>query len=262
MPSVGAMEAMTRIGFAARGIMYVLIGYLALRSGRAKDEGAALQFLNGGSGKLLLAAMAFGFLGYGIWRLSEALVDTEGHGSDAKGVAVRTGGAASGIIHLALSFTAAKLAWGERGGGAGEGAQVGAESALDLPGGQIVLGLVAAALIVTGLYQLVKAVRAGFLRHLDGQAARQTWIVWMGRLGYAARALIFLITGWFFWRAASEDDASEAGGLQEALASLPDMLEFATAAGLLLFGLFSLVEARFRRINDPHVLDRLKAAAR
>lgn len=262
MPSIGGMEAMTRIGFAARGIMYVLIGYLALRSGRAKDEEAALQFMNGGSGKLLLAAMAFGFLGYGIWRLSEALVDTEGHGSDTKGVAVRAGGAASGIIHLALSFTAAKLAWGERGGGGEEGAQAGAASALDLPGGQIVLGLVAAALIVTGLYQLVKAVRGGFLRHLDARAARQAWIVWMGRLGYAARALIFLITGWFFWRAASEDDASEAGGLQEALASLPDTLEFATAAGLLLFGLFSLVEARFRRINDPHVLDRLKAAAR
>jgi hypothetical protein len=122
------------------------------------------------------------------------------------------------------------------------------------------MALVAAALLATGLYQLVKAVRAGFLRHLDGRAARRPWIVWMGRLGYAARGVIFAMIGWFCWKSASNDDASEAGGLREALASMPDTLQLATAAGLLLFGLFSLVEARFRRINDPHVLRRLQAA--
>ena len=260
MPSVGAMEAMTRIGFAARGIMYVLIGYLALKSGRAKNEEAALHFLNDGSWKWLLAAMALGFLGYGIWRLSEAIVDTEGHGSSAKGRAVRAGGAVSGLVHLGLAFTAVKLAWGKDGHGSSEGARESAASTLSLPGGELIMALAAAALITTGLYQLVKAIRAGFLRHLDGRAARQPWIVWMGRLGYAARGVIFLIIGWFCWKSASSDDASEAGGLREALASLPDMLQLAAAVGLLLFGLFSLVEARFRRINDPRVLERLKAA--
>ena len=122
------------------------------------------------------------------------------------------------------------------------------------------MALVAAALVATGVYQLVKALRAGFLRHLDARAARRPWIVWMGRLGYAARGVIFAMIGWFCWKSASNDDPSEAGGLREALASMPDTLQIATAAGLLLFGLFSLIEARFRRINDPQVLERLKAA--
>ena len=97
MVSVGGMEAMTRFGFAARGIMYFLIGFLAIRSGRTEDGAGAMQFLQGGAGKFVLIAMAIGFLGYGIWRRSEAAVDTENNGHDARGMAVRGGGAVIGV---------------------------------------------------------------------------------------------------------------------------------------------------------------------
>jgi hypothetical protein len=168
----------------------------------------------------------------------------------------------SGVIHLGLSFTAAGLAFSQGSGGeGGDGAQQGAASALSFPGGGVALTLAAIALILTGFYQLVKAARGDFLRHLDQQAASQAWVIWAGRAGYAARGIVFLIMGWFLWQAARSSDASEAADMGAALDTLPSTLQMAVAAGLLLFGIFSIVEAIYRRINDPQVIERLRAAA-
>jgi hypothetical protein len=257
MFSVNAVTTLTRVGFASRGIMYLIIGYLALRTGRTEDGAGALAALSSGSGQILLYLMALGFWAYGFWRLSEAAVDSEGHGSDAKGKAVRAGGAVSGFIHFGLGLLALKLAQGS-GGGGGDSTQTGAATALDLPFGGVALMLVAAAVLLTGGFQLIKAVKGDFLKHLDPQAARQDWVKWLGRAGYAARGVVFIAIAWFLFQAAAQEDASEAGGMAAALDAFPEALGTAVAAGLLLFGLFSFVEARFRRINDPRVLERLK----
>ena len=268
MLSLPSLEMFTRVGFAARGLMYVVIGYLALRFGQAESGEGALATLAEGSGKLLLGIMALGFAAYGVWRLSEALVDTEGHGTDAKGKAARIGGALSGVVHLGLAIVAANLAFG-RGGGQGSGggggqsgAEQGAATALALPGGSLLLLVAGAALIGVGLWQLVRAAKADFLRHLDGRVAGEAWVKWLGRGGYAARGLVFAIIGWSLLQAGLSDSAARAGGMEQALASLSGTLLSAVALGLLLFGLFSLVEARYRRINDPKVAARLKGAVR
>ena len=264
MLSVPTLETFTRIGFAARGVMYFVIGYLALRSGRTEDGAGAIEMLSGdGPWAVLIWAMAAGFVAYGLWRLSEALIDTEGHGSDAAGIAARLGGAVSGIVHLGLAFYAASLAsgGGSGGGGGGSGTQSGARTALDLPGGELILYAAAAALLATGAVQLVKAAKLQFLRTLDPAAARMDWVRWIGRAGYAARGLVFLTMAWFFWKAASSSSAGKAGGMSEALDAFSPELRLLVAAGLLLFGLFSLVEARYRRINDPRVVERLKGVA-
>ena len=255
-----SFEILTRAGFAARGIMYFTIGFLALRSGRAEDGAGALELLQEDVGRTLLAAMAVGFLGYGLWRLSEAAIDTEGHGTNAKGLAVRAGGAVSGALHLGLCWIAATLALGAAGGG-GDSADQGAATALGIPGGGALLAAAAAALAAVGLYQIVRAVKGGFLRHLDPRVASQSWVLWLGRGGYGARGIVFLVMGWFLWQAASETRASAAAGIGEALASLPETLRMGVAAGFLLFGLFSLVEARHRRINDTRIVERMKHTA-
>ena len=260
MSATPRLQALTRVGFAARGVMYGLIGYLALKSGRTEDGAGALRFLSEGSGRLVLAAMAAGFLGYGLWRITEAALDSEGHGSGAKGAAVRGGGAASGAVHFLLAFVAARLALGG-GSGGGNSARQGAQTALDLPGGTLLIGLAGAALLLVGGWQLARAVRGDFLKHLDRRAAAQNWVSWLGRAGYAARGVVFLLMGWFFARAAFAADASEAGGMGEALSALPPTVRLLVAAGLFLFGLFSLVEARHRRIADSNVAGRLKALA-
>lgn len=260
MIGVGKMEAFTRAGFAARGVMYCVIGFLALWLDRMEDGAGAMKFLQGGAGSVVLAAMAAGFLAYGIWRLTEALIDTENHGDDAKGWAVRAGGAVSGLIHVGLSFAAAAFAT-SKGGGSGDGAREGAATALSFPGGELALGVAAAGLAATGAYQLLKAWNAGFLKRLDREASSRPWVMWLGRAGYAARGIVFMTMAWFFWQAARESSAGEAGGMGAAMEALPNALQILVAAGLLLFGLFSFVEARYRRINDPHVIERLKRAA-
>lgn len=262
MLSVPSLETLTRVGFAARGVMYFLIGYLSLRFGREEDGPGAISQIAEGNGKLVVGAMAVGFLGYGIWRLSEALMDTEGNGSDAKGAAVRAGGAVSGITHVGLAFLAARLATGNANPHTGSGAEQGAATALAVPGGALLLVLAGAALVLTGLWQVRKAIRADFLRHLDGRAAGRPWVKWLGRSGYAARGLVFLVVGWFLAKAGLTANASEAGGFGAAIAALPGELHVAVPLGFLLFGLFSLVESRYRRIRDSDVLQRLISAAR
>lgn len=259
MLSSNGMETLTRVGFAARGLMYFTIGFLALRSGRTEDSAGALEQLNSGIGRPLLILMALGFIAYAIWRLSEAVIDSEGHGNDGKGLAVRIGGGISGVVHAGLALVALRLGLGQSSQGGGNGEQQGAATALSLPGGELLLGLVAAALIGVGLFQLVKAARADFLKHLAPEAARQDWVKWMGRAGYAARGIVFLVIGYFAFRAASAGQASQAGGVDAALSALPGALFVAVAIGFILFGCFSLVEARYRRITDPKVLDRMKA---
>ena len=260
MFTVGRFEAMARLGFAARGIMYLLIGYLALRLGRAEDGAGSLEYFESLGGRLLLAAMALGFAGYGLWRLAEAAIDSEGHGDEAKGRLVRAGGAMSGLIHLGLAWVAARLALWDEDGGGGDAIERSAEAALDWPGGALLLAAGAAVLLVTGGFQIVRAAKLGFLRHLDGRVAHRPWVAWLGRAGYLARGIVFLMMAWFLWRAVQSSDADAAGGMGKALVALPADLQWPVAAGLGLFGLFSLVEARYRRINDPHLVRRLKGA--
>lgn len=259
MTGIGKFVALTRIGFAARGLIYILIGYLALRSGRTEGSAGTLEYLNDGAGKWLLAVVAAGLLAYGAWRLTDAWFDTQGRGSDAKGIAIRLGGAASGIVHAGLALFAARLVAGFGSSGEdGESARQGAATALALPGGETLLLAAAGLLFTVGAYQLVKAVRQKYLRHLDPRVSRRAWVKWAGSLGHGARGIVFLIVAWSFFRAGTEAQASQARGMGEALAGLPDAAQAAIAAGLLLFGVFSLVEGRYRAITDPHVIERLK----
>jgi hypothetical protein len=253
----GKFELLTRTGFAARGILYGLIGWLALKSGRTEDGGGVLAWLDSGGGRLLLAVMGIGFLFYAAWRLGEAWLDTSGHGSDAKGLAVRSGGAVSGLVHLGFGVTALLHAIGDdKGGSGGDSAQQGAETALGLPGGWLMLILVAAALAATGLFQIARAWKAGFMHSLAPPPAARQAVCWLGRAGYLARGIVFLVMALLLFRAGMEERSSEAGGIGQALDSLPSSLQMAVAAGFLLFGLFSLAEARYRRI-DSRIGDRL-----
>jgi hypothetical protein len=245
---VKAFGAATRLGFAARGLIYAIIGYLALRSGRTENASGALDYLASGAGRPIVAAMAAGFLSYGIWRLLEAWIDSEDRGADAKGLSVRLAGAGSGIVHLGLGGAALLAAIGKGGGGGSDSSETGASAALSIPGGEIVLYLAAAIVLGVGIAQFRKAWTLKFLRHLKPEAARSRWVAWLGRSGFAARGILFLLMGWFLVQAARAHSPGAAGGIDEALGSLPRAAQVAVAAGLVLFGLFSLTEAFYRRI--------------
>lgn len=243
-----AFEAVTRLGFAARGLMYGAIGYLALVSGRTEDAGGILSYLETRAGGIVVAAMAAGFFSYAAWRLLEAWVDSENHGSDTKGYAARLAGAGSGLIHLGLGVAAVLATLHVKSGGGGNRPEDGAAMALSVPGGEWLLYLAAAAAAGVGIQQFRKAWAAKFMRHLRPEAAQRNWILWLGRVGFAARGIVFLIVGWLLMTAAQSHSSGAAGGMADALGSLPRTVQAAVAGGVFLFGLFSLTEAVYRRI--------------
>jgi len=250
LANTGAFEALTRIGFAARGLVYGLIGWVALRSGRNEDPGGIFDSLEGGGGKLLLAVMALGFFFYAVWRLLDAWIDPEGRGDDAKGVGVRIAGAGIALIYLGFAGAAALHVIDSSSGDGGNTGEEGARTALGLPGGSVLLYAVAAAFLWAAVAQFAKAWTLNFMRHLKCSGPTSRWVCWLGRAGYATRGAIFLVTAWLFFGAARHHSAREAGGLADALSSMPAALQTAVACGLILFGLFSLAEARFRKIDS------------
>lgn len=246
------LTTLTRLGFAARGLIYLVISYLILSTGRAEDPQGALEYLSEGGGRILLIVMTLGLFAYGFWRLADAAFDIERHGSDTSGARERLGAGASGVVHLLLAWQAVRLIQGT-GKSGGDGAQDGAQSVLQLPGGATMLIVAGLVLLGVGLYQLVKAAKGSYLKHLEPQIAQQPWAKWSGRLGYAARGLVFLITGFFLASAGLNEQASEAGGMDAALAWLDSPWDMIVAIGLFGFGVFSLIEARYRILHNVPV---------
>jgi len=252
---------LTRVGFAARGLLYLIVGYLALQLGRMEDAGGALDYVSRQAGGLVLGALALGFVAYGIWRVTDAVFDTQGKGGDLKGIAGRLAGALSGLIHLGLAFTAGKLALGGASGAdSSENAESGAAAAMSVPGGDLLLYAAAAILAGVGAAQLAIAATRRFCKHISPEAKDRWWVIAAGVGGHAARGIIFLAAAWLVFNATRHHQAEEAGALGDALTSMPDGLRAAVAAGLCLFGIYSLIEARYRIIPDPHVRNRLADA--
>ena len=235
----------TRVGFVARGILYIVIGVLIIGTGRTEDLTGALEYVGEGSGQILLAVLAMGMVTYGLWRLADAAFGIENFGSDGKAMRKRASSGLIGAIYLYLAYKAARILMD---GSAGAGStQRQADTVLDLPGGALVLGLAALVFAVAGAMQLYHAWDCAFMRKLN---VTEPLIKWLGRFGYAARGVIFLAVGFLIGKAALDGKSDEAGGMEQALDLLSGPLLYAVASGLILFGLFSLIEARYRRIHD------------
>lgn len=251
MNASAQLTTLTRIGFAARGLLYLVIAFLVIGTGRAEDPSGALQYLGQGGGRVLLILMVAGLAAYGLWRLADAAFDIERHGSTGKGALERAGAGVSGLLHLFLAWQGVQLVRGVA--SASDGTREGAQTALQLPGGAAMVALAGVVLLGAGAFQLVKAVKGSFLKYLEPRVASRPWVQWSGRAGYAARGFVFLISAVFLLKAGLEEQASEAGGTAQALAWLSSPFDVLVALGLFGFGLFSMVEARFRVLHDVPV---------
>ena len=246
------LVTLTRAGFATRALLYIVIAVFVIVTGRAEDPAGALHYLGQGGGRVLLLLMAAGLFGYGLWRVSDAIFNIEGHNADKSGFAARLGAGASGVIHMLLAWQAIKFSEGA-GDASSSSPQENADSVLAIPGGGAMLTVVGLILLGVGILQIVKAIKGGYLKNLEPQIANKPWTKWSGRLGYTSRGIIFIITSYFFVVAGWSEQASEAGGMAEALRWLTNPWDMIVAAGLFAFGMFSLIEARYRIIHQVPV---------
>ncbi len=255
------IEPLGRLGFAAQGVVYAIVGVLAVQAaigagGETTDTRGALQRIQDAPfGKVLLGIVAIGLVGYALWRFVQAFLDTDNKGSDAKGRLTRLGYAIVGVVYLGLALSAVQLMQGS--GGQSQGSEQGWTARLMAqPFGRWLVGLVGVGVIGLGLYQLYQAYSAKFREHLKLSEMSHTeaeWATRSGRMGFAARGIVFCIIGALLIAAALHSNASEARGLAGALQTLASQpygpwLLGAVAIGLIAYAIFCLVEARYRRM--------------
>jgi hypothetical protein len=190
-----------------------------------------------------------------MWKLVQGITDPDDKGSDAHGILRRVGYVGSGLIHAGLAFTAAQSIFGAE--DTSEDAVALSVMAYQPPLGQILIGLVGLGVIGVGLYQLYAAYGAKFrdeLRLSQMGEAKDSWVTFAGCVGTTARALAIGVAGAFVVLAAYQSDPTEVRGLGEALETiqrqpLGSYMLGIVAAGLLIYGAFMLLVARYRRIE-------------
>lgn len=256
------MERMARIGYAARGAVYAVVGLLAMETAfgarsRPTDTRGALQEIARRS-TALLWLVAVGLLGYALWRIVQGALDREHKGSDVKGLAQRLGRVGTGLIYGGLGLAAVRLARGAHGstGGGQSSYQEWTAKLMSEPFGRWLVAAVGIAVIVGGLFQIRRGWTEKFRKEIRLQemdATEQKLAINSGKLGLIARGVVFLVSGWFLVQAALRTDPSQARGLAGSLATLAaqpygTFLLGLVAVGLVAFGAYSLLLARYGRI--------------
>ncbi|HEX8274144.1 MAG TPA: DUF1206 domain-containing protein [Longimicrobiaceae bacterium] len=257
------VEKLARLGYAAKGVVYLIIGGIAARAAFGSGErvqgsqGALQTILEQPFGKFLLALVALGLAGYALWRFVQAGLDPEHGGrTDGGGAAKRVGYAISGVIHAGLALAAARMVMG-RGGGGGDRTADWTATLMRQPAGRWLVAAVGLGIVGYGLYALYRAYAVKLDKRLNlsrMSPAARTWAVRSGRAGIAARGVVFAIMGFFLLRAALRSNPGEARGLDGALRALQQQaygpwLLGLVALGLVGYGIYQLVEARYRSIQ-------------
>ena len=249
---------LARAGLVARGVVYGIIGVLALElalgeGGKATNQTGALKTISGQSfGEVLLVLLAIGLGGYSLWRLLRAAV---GHGAEQRDSAGdRIAALASGIAYGILCITAIKILT-ESGAGSGTPKEA-TGGVLDWTGGTVIVAIAGAIMIGVGAYQAYKGLAKKFLEDAKtgemSEGVRKAYTA-LGVFGHVARAVIFALIGYGLIKAAVDYNAKQAIGLDGALRELADasygpVLLAAVAIGLAGFALYSIVDARYRKV--------------
>jgi hypothetical protein len=250
-----------RVGLIAYGAMHLLIAWLAgqLAWGVAAadaDQTGALQTVGRGpGGQALLWTIGLGMLALALWQAGEVLLWWHGlldREHRTRTAVVITKCLAKALVYAVLGVTALLFALGIE-YEADERLRDLTDDTLGIPGGAVLVGVVAVAVIAVGLYTLVRGITGGFMKDIDLPAAPDRWeplIEVIGRVGYVAKGIAFALVGVLLWQAAASADVSTATGLQGALTAIAGVtagpwLLTAVAVGFGAFGVYALARARY-----------------
>jgi hypothetical protein len=258
MAEITRVDTLARAGYLARATVYGLLGYLALYSRAEADEGPegafeAIQDVP--AGDAILWAVVIGLIAYGLYKLGTAVLDLENKGAKAKAIMERVGMLAGAIAYLFMAWAAFRFATHAQSNAQGGGSQETAGTVLDMPLGGLLLALAGLGFLLAAAMQLKNAWDQHFMRHIEPGAPPFT--ATMGRIGLGARSIVFAIMGWSLLRGAWEDDENKVrdlGGVLQALRGY-DTLYTIVAVGLIVFAVFSAIEARYRIVPRVDMLD-------
>jgi hypothetical protein len=251
-------EWLARAGLVARGVIYAVIGILAIKlalgdGGKTANQNGALDTIaKQPFGKVLLILVAIGLAGYAIWRLLRAAI---GHGPESSDdTKDRIGGFASGITYGALCITAVSILVGSGGGSGSPDKATG--GVLDWPAGQVIVVVAGLVILGVGLEQGYKGLKKKFLEKSKTEQMSESVeraFTALGVFGHLARMVVFVLIGYFLIRAAIDYDPDKAVSLDGALAALGQasygpLLLGIVAAGLIGFAAYSMADARYRRV--------------
>ena len=256
------VHAAARVGLVAKAVSYGIVGVLAIKlalgaGGKATSRSGALETLAGSTfGKALLIALAVGFAAYALWRLVQAAFEAS-EDDGAKKWGKRAGYVGRAAIYAGLTYSTVKIV---AGAGAGESQNEKAHKTtahvLAWPGGTWIVGIAGAIVVGVGLYNGYRGVARKFRKKWDeGRMSHleRTWGTRAGVVGLLARMVVFGLIGVFAIRAAVDYDPKDAIGLDGALQKLAgqtygEWLLGLTAAGLFAYGIYCLVDARYRKV--------------
>jgi uncharacterized protein DUF1206 len=257
------VNALARIGLAAKGASFVIVGLLAGKlavgaGGTATSrEGALNRLAREPFGETLLIALACGFAAYALWRFAQAFFDRENEGEGPKGLAKRATYFGRGVIYSALAWTAVQIVTeAHEPRSQNERAREATADVLGWPAGRWLVAGVGLCIAAVGIFNGYRGLTQSFEERLNTAEMSRTARDWVGRIGtigMLARMVVFGLIGWFLVKAAVEYDAKDAIGLDGALQKLAHQtygswLLGVVAVGLVAYGIYGLVEARYRRV--------------
>jgi hypothetical protein len=251
---------LARAGLVARGVVYFVIGLLALEvalgeGGKTTDQQGAMKAIAAQSyGKVLLVLLAIGLAGYAIWRLTRAAI---GHGAEQRDDTTdRVAAFASGVTYAAFCVVAIGILAGSGSTSSSQKAKETTAGVLGWSGGTVIVAIAGLALIGVAIYQAYKGLSRNFLEDAKtgemNESVRKAYTA-LGVFGLVARAVVFALVGYGILKAALDYDPKEAVGLDGALNKLADTafgpwLLGIVAVGLAGFALYSIADARYRKV--------------
>lgn len=254
-------ELLAKIGYTARGVVFILVACIALFSGiadaKADTKSALAALLDQPFGRLWVALIGTGLLGFVAWRLVQSLADSDGHGKSAKGIAIRAALFGSAMTYLGLAAYALGHVISAAAGGEGSGEKGLAQWIMSQPFGPYLAMAVGLGFVSGGAVTMIKGISRKFEKYIKIPNGRKI-IGWLCVYGLVARGIVFAVTGVLFTYAGFIVDPDQAGSMSDALQWLRQLpfgayVYVVVAAGLAAFGIYNLVEAKYRIVRGPSV---------
>lgn len=253
------IERLARLGYASIGIVYMIVGGFAVAAGlgrRGSTGGHTDAFAlirDQPFGRVLLTIIAAGMIGYALWRFVSAVTDNEHRGSDAKGLGVRIASFFRGLVYAAIAVEVIRMIMGNSGSSGGEQeAQHWTARLMQQPFGRGLLAAAGIGVVAYGAYQLYAAWDAKLSKRIslgEIDPSVRGKVIAISRFGIGARGLVFLVIGGSLLLAALRHNPQAAHSTTGALQELPLPLMVLVGFGLAAYGVYALVNAKYRRIK-------------